>query len=808
MVGHNPTHIDRTRSQERLQAPGVPSPTVLLVVAVLVAACTLAATQSATAAPFSNDKYVIDPSGKSLFTKAAPEYRQFPGPLRRRHDVYLMLNPNIVTAPVGSEVILVAGICGRDQKMSIGKRIEWSIETGSVGHLVDLQRHRTAAVFLTNYHRAKKISPTYALGSTSPEYVMLTRGTPTMEDDIPIEAGQTWISLTSPREGTTYLTAYAPDVYGWDSRKRSAVIEWVDAQWQFPPAATNPVGTMHTLTTTIGRHSDQTPIEDWIVRYEIIDGPEAGFEPDRVTVVEQRTNALGQASVNLVQTRQETGTNNIRVQIIRPADTSVGTSRRLVLATSMTQKVWTTPEISLVLRGPSQASIGSQLNFQAVVKNLGQLPVKDVVVSDPMPEGMEFVSSVPATALGRAPSWRLGDIPGGESRTIEITVRATGAGNLIQCVRAHSASNVSAENCVTTTVLKPSLDMQIIGPDQGILGDLLPFEVVITNRGEATATGLLLLNDFDPGLVHEMSTSPMETDLRPIPPGATERIQIVLRADRGGRLCQRIRLSGEGTVRAAEEKCTMIVAPAAPAISLRKWIPAQGDGPYTAQLGEKIKFQLEVTNNGPVAMPGLTLVEQYADELNPIMATPGYQFDERVNMIWRLGPVAPNQTVTYTVECDCRELAERSCNRAQVKDASGRVIAESEACVTIRPQQTSLELNITPTQPRLAVGKTTTCVITLTNHGPQAARGVEIAAELPDGIELDRAPFGPSRHHVNGRTIRFSPVVELAPGEVLTYRVPIRAHREGAVEIRARAWSAGSPSGTEAAQALLIEANS
>ena len=373
MVGQGTTRIDRTGALSIAHALRV---TVGLIVVMALFASAAPGVQAVDCL----DNCQIDPSGKSIFTKGAPDYRQHPGPLRRRHDVYLMLHPNVVTAPVGSEVILVSGICGRDSKMSVGKRIEWSIETGSVGHIVDLMRHRTSAVFLTNYHRAKKISSTYALGSTSPEYVMLTRGTPTLEDDIPIKAGQTWISLTSPREGTTYVTAYAPDVYGWDSRKQSSVIEWVDAQWQFPASAVNPVGTQHTLTTTITRHSDQTPIEGWTVRYEIVDGPSAGFAPDGVTIIEQKTNAIGQASVNLIQTRQETGTNNISVQIIRPADTSVGTSRRLVLATSNVQKTWTSPEISLDINGPSQGAIGEPLTYRVNVRNVGQLPVREVVI--------------------------------------------------------------------------------------------------------------------------------------------------------------------------------------------------------------------------------------------------------------------------------------------------------------------------------------------------------------------------------------------------------------------------------------------
>ncbi|MEZ6070495.1 MAG: DUF11 domain-containing protein [Pirellulales bacterium] len=755
----------------------------------------------------SGGKCMIDPSGRSIFTRAntEPEYRLDPGKVRRSHDVYLTLHPNVITAPVGSEVILVSGICGRDQKMSLGKQIEWSIETGSVGHIVDLQHHRTSAVFLTNYVRPKKISSTYAIGSTSPEYVMLTRGTPTMEDDIPIQAGQTWVSVTSPREGTTYVTAYAPDVYGWDSRKQSAVIEWVDAQWQFPPSAVNPVGQPHTLTTTITRHSDQSPVEGWLVRYEIVDGPEARFAPEGVTIVEQQTNALGQASVQLVQGRQETGTNNIKVEIIRPADTSVGSSRRIVLGTAMMQKTWTSPEVALDITGPSQGGIGESLTYRINVRNLGQLPLRDVLVTDPLPQGLEFVSSVPPASGGAAPSWSLGDLNAGDTRTIDVTVRATGAGNLNHCVHLNTASGLSADDCAATTILTPSLNMQVEGPEQAVVGDRMLFTIVVTNGGGATASGLLLRDEFDEGLVHEQYPSPIETDVPPIPPGGNQRVEIVLRADRAGDLCQRLQLFGDGTIRANQTKCTAVVGAAQPSVSVRKWIPAQGNGPYNAQIGDRLQFQIDVTNNSSVAVADLTLVENYTEELDPVNATQGYTLDQNVNLTWRIPSLAANETRTFVVECNCRNMSAQSCNRAFVIDARGNRIADSEACVAIQSRQSSLQLDVTPSLDRLAVGGATTCVITLTNHGPQAAREVEIAAELPEGVELDRAPFGPSRHQVVDRTIRFSPIVELAPGEVLTYRVPLRAVDPGAREIRAHARSAGAPQGPQAATPLLIE---
>ena len=58
---------------------------------------------------------------------------------------------------------------------------------------------------------------TYAIGMTSSSYLCLSRGTPTPTDDLAVERGQAWVAVTSPVEGVSYVTAYAPGVKAWDS---------------------------------------------------------------------------------------------------------------------------------------------------------------------------------------------------------------------------------------------------------------------------------------------------------------------------------------------------------------------------------------------------------------------------------------------------------------------------------------------------------------------------------------------------------------------------------------------------------------
>ena len=182
------------------------------------------------------------------------------------------------------------------------------IAPGGVGQFIGLGR-KSPLDWLTGFNTwPRKVNSAYAIGVTSPRYVCLTRGTPTPTDDLPVQRGQAWISVTSPVEGTSFVTAHAPGVKAWDGHAQTSTIQWVDAEFVYPPPAVNPAGTKHTFTTTVTRHTSQGPIEGWRVRYEISGGPAAGFAPDGAQVVEVPTNEFGQASVEIVSAR--TGARN------------------------------------------------------------------------------------------------------------------------------------------------------------------------------------------------------------------------------------------------------------------------------------------------------------------------------------------------------------------------------------------------------------------------------------------------------------------------------------------------------------------
>jgi len=347
------------------------------------------------ASPYqSNERYFDDPMGPLPWD-----------------DVAVLIEPREIVVPVGSEVILIAGVLGPDGYLRTNRRLEWSIAPGSVGTFVAVEPGGFVDPFLLDFNWPRIVNATTAIGSTSRSNVLLNRGAPTRENDKYVRRGQGWISLTSPLEGTSYVNVVAPEVYNWDARRKTATVHWVDAVPQYPPPAINPAGTKHVFTTTVTRSSNQSPCENWIVRYEIVDGPPAGFLPTAATSAEVRTNSTGQACVEIIQKQPASGVNRIAIQVIRPADAPGAGGQRLVVGNGTTTKTWSAPDLAVHVLGPATAGVGGTLTYQIELSNPGDLAAKDVTAVVDVPDGLAYLGGNPAAEVaGKQLRWRLGDL--------------------------------------------------------------------------------------------------------------------------------------------------------------------------------------------------------------------------------------------------------------------------------------------------------------------------------------------------------------------------------------------------------------
>ena len=111
------------------------------------------------------------------------------------------MTPSRIIAPVGSEVVVLAGICGGDGYYVLNQPLEWMLSNDSVGQFIEIGGMHHPTFNQVVPPSAKKVNGQYAHGRTGLKDRMLTRGTPTPADDIHAFKGQAYTSLSSASPG-------------------------------------------------------------------------------------------------------------------------------------------------------------------------------------------------------------------------------------------------------------------------------------------------------------------------------------------------------------------------------------------------------------------------------------------------------------------------------------------------------------------------------------------------------------------------------------------------------------------------------
>lgn len=712
-----------------------------------------------------------------------------PPPVRRtaepappgRHDTSrIELTPSKVIAPVGCEVVMLAGICDGDGYLRARERVEWLLEPGGTGQFLAVGR-QSPLDWISGFSTwPRKVDNTYAIGATSSRNLCLTRGTPTPTDDLPVDRGQAWIAVTSPVEGVSHVTAYAPGVAAWDSNRQTATIYWVDAAFAYPPPAINPAGTRHTFTTIVTRHTSHAPIAGWRVRYQITGGPPAGFTPAGAQTIEVATNDLGQASAEIEQLGSQPGTNTVSIQVIRPADAA---GEAFVAGNGATSKTWSAPAISLKKSGPSQGVVGQMLLYRIDVSNPGSLAANDVTVDDLLPEGLSFVDCTPtATPTEGRLQWRLGSLAGGERRTIDVRLRADRPGTVNNCATVTTAEKLTAQDCAATTIVAPALRVSVTGPVQATVGEQAKFNVQVTNDGTAAANGLIIVDRFDAGLQHASNppNRAIERTLGDLAPGQTTSFAVTLEVTQPGKLCNTAEVHGANGLLASGQACLTAAAEATggaagaapPKLTVTK------DGPPRKEVDELAEFVITVKNDGDVPATGITVTDHYDPALQADSATENYR-PQGEDLIWTIDALQPGEDSRLIVVCRCLDPADNTCNRVTVVSPEG-ARAQAEACLQVTPRGSGVVATIAEDRDPVAVGNETTFSIHVENRGAAPATRVAVAITLPDELAaVADGAKGPTKETISGQAVRFAPVARLAAGQALDFQVRASAVAAG-----------------------------
>ena len=203
---------------------------------------------------------------------------------------------------------------------------------------------------------------------------------------------------------------------------------WLAYTVTVSPSASNPVGVPHVFTITATRTDGTTtvPVANAPIVYTWT-GTGTATPPSSCT-----TDTAGVCTVTVTSATPGTGTLTVIsvtdgafvVDLTVPGAPGQAASQVVPLTSS---KTWLMPTIAIEKTSTATQIVpGSQVPYTLTVTNTGPVRATDVVVTDVLPVGLSFVSSVPpsCTASGQAVTCNMGTLATGANTTIELTTQA------------------------------------------------------------------------------------------------------------------------------------------------------------------------------------------------------------------------------------------------------------------------------------------------------------------------------------------------------------------------------------------------
>ncbi|MBT3201443.1 MAG: DUF11 domain-containing protein [Phycisphaerales bacterium] len=145
------------------------------------------------------------------------------------------------------------------------------------------------------------------------------------------------------------------------------------------------------------------------------------------------------------------------------------------------------PALVMTKTAPATALLCDPIPFTITVKNTGDAPAKNVVVTDQFPAGLTGLNG------GTKAEFSLGTIQPGQSKARKITMKASKVGTYSNAATATGDGGLKATASSKTIVRVPVLAVTKSAPKVRYVGRAVKYTITVTNNGDAAAKNTVLV---------------------------------------------------------------------------------------------------------------------------------------------------------------------------------------------------------------------------------------------------------------------------------------------------------------------------
>jgi uncharacterized repeat protein (TIGR01451 family) len=306
--------------------------------------------------------------------------------------------------------------------------------------------------------------------------------------------------------------------------------------------------------------------------------------------------------------------------------------------------VCTKPQLTLQHAGPQRVLIGDPVTFEINVGNPGTGAATGVVLEENVPEGLTHAS-------GNELEHAIGTLKPGETRRMNLTLKADKPGRIENVLVLRGDGNLIAKDTFTVEVIAPAIEVAVNGPRLRYLEREATYEVSVANPGTAPAKEVELVTYLPKGMKfvsadhkgqYESQNHAVYWSLEELPPNQTGLAKLTVLPTETGE--QKLRAEGRAAMglQHASQKAVQVDSLAELQFSVK-------DAADPIEVGTDTTYAITLTNTGSSASTNIRLAIGLSPQLRPLGGEgPTRVVLERGQLaIDPLARLAPGETATY-----------------------------------------------------------------------------------------------------------------------------------------------------------------
>ena len=419
------------------------------------------------------------------------------------------------------------------------------------------------------------------------------------------------------------------------------------------------------------------------------------------------------------------------------------------------------PSVTIEKIAPREIQVNQPADFQLVVKNVGRIAARNVLVFDQIPAGTEFVQSTPQPSrnLNGQVSWQLETLEPGQEKRIRLQLRPTRQGEIGSVAQV----TFSAQASMRTKVTKPVLSISHSAQPRILIGDPVILDINVKNDGDGPAADVMIQEDLPEQLDFSEGFRELEYAIGTLGPGQSRKIRLELRAAKIGKFKNVLVAHAGGGLQTQHAVDMEIVSPQ---------LVAQGDGPTRRFLNREATHRFSVRNSGTANATNVELVCRLPSGLRYVSTNNRGKYDENTHAVyWSLAELNSGLIANVEVTTTPTEPGNQDLKFEVVSDLEQKA---SALCKLNVDHLIDIFFDIDDVVDPIEIGSNTSYKLKIVNQGTKTATNIQLQVVFPAGIQPTSVD-GNVTNEIRGQQIAFSPITSMNPGD----QIDITIHGKG-----------------------------